>query len=154
MNPKTKGVIVLLSFFVIMIAVFTIATISDNKHSDNEEKERFALVGKIHFKGKVIDSKVYPFAGKDYYMVCVQLDTCNVKNFYVLNDLCALKIKNNIAAFSGSVYNPNLGFPTYIEINMKNDGKTKVQFKDGTVYEYKWLLHTNGLTPEQMNICN
>jgi len=154
MNPKTKGVIFLALFLSITITIFIIIFNLDTKHSDQDEKRRLAMVGNIQFKGKVINSKVYDFAGKSYYMICVQLDTCNVKSCYVLNDLCALKIKNNIATMPGSVYDSYLGIPKYIEINMSNKGKMKLYFNSGTVDEPEWLFHANGLTEKDLNSCN
>ena len=154
MNPLTKKGILPLFFLIMAIAVIIIILKLQSKQSDQVEKRRIDVIGSIKFKGKVINSNVYDFAGKKYYMICVQLDTCNVKSFYVLNNLCALKIKNNIATLSGSVYNPDLGFPEYVEINMNNDGKTKFHFKDGSFDEFKWLLHTNGLTEKEMSFCN
>jgi len=97
MNRQTKQVAFLLLFLIVMITVFIIIFNLQTKQSDKDEKKRVDIIGNIQFKGKVINSKVYEFAGKNYYMICVQIDTCNVKTFYVLNDLCALKIKNNIA---------------------------------------------------------
>lgn len=154
MNSKIKGISLLLLFFIIVITAFIVIFKLGNRQSERDEKRRLAIIGNVQFKGKVINSKVYDYAGKSYYMICVQLDTCNVKSFYVLNDLCALKIKNNIATLSGSVYNPDLGFPVYAEINIANKGKTKLHFKNGTIDEAEWLLHTNGLTEKELNFCN
>lgn len=154
MNVQTKQVAFLSLFLIVIITVFIIIFILQTKQSDKNEKKRVDIIGNIQFKGKVINSKVYEFAGKNYYMICVQIDTCNVKTFYVLNDLCALKIKDNIATLSGSKYSPDFGFPDYVEINMNKDGKTKFHFKNGTVDEFEWLLHTNGLTEKDLNFCN
>jgi hypothetical protein len=84
----------------------------------------------------------------------VRLDYCNVKNFFVLNDLCALSIKNNIATMSGSVYDPNDGFPVYVEVNLNRTGETKFVFKDGSTDEFSWLLHVNGLIKADLMTCD
>jgi len=87
-------------------------------------------------------------------MLCAHLEYATVQNFYVLNDLCAIKIKNNIATMSGTVYDPNVGFPTYVEVNLNRTGITKFYFKDGTTDQFESLLRANGLSDGDLDICD
>jgi len=110
------------------------------------------MIGNVQFKGKVIDSQVYNFSGKPYVVICVRLDYSTVKKIYILNDLCALKIKDNVATMSGAAYSKN-GCPTYVEVNLNHTGRTKFYWKDGKNEEFEWLLNTNGLMEKDLNRC-
>lgn len=154
MNIKIKGIIFLVIFFTVAVTGIIIIFITSDHRSDEQQKQRLAITGNIEFKGKVINSKIYQYAGKDYYMVCVKLDTCNIKNFYVLNDICALKIKDSKATFSAGVYVPYDGIVDYVEVNVKKSGKIKYRFKNGDVGEYELVLANSGVSTEDMNVCN
>jgi len=154
MNPKTKGYIFIPGFIICMIIFFVICSKISSSHEDSEDKQRKSIIGNVQFKGKVISSKIYSYAGKPYYMLCAHLEYATVQNFYVLNDLCAIKIKNNIATMSGTVYDPNVGFPTYVEVNLNRTGITKFYFKDGTTDQFESLLRANGLSDGDLDICD
>ncbi|QEC79299.1 hypothetical protein [Mucilaginibacter ginsenosidivorax] len=154
MNTKTKGIFFILFFLIAIIVIFIIVFNLQSNRSDQVDKDRLALTGNVQFKGKVIKSKIYEYAGKNYYMICIQLDTCNVKKFYVFNERSALKIKNNIATISAGVFVPYYGVVNYVEVNIKNNKKIKFFYKTGDIHEYELNLANNGLSENDMNLCD
>jgi len=112
------------------------------------------MVDSISFKGRVINSKTYQFGGKNYYVICVRLDYTNVKNCYILNDLCAIKIKNNIATMAAGFLTSANGVVDYVEVNMNHNKREKFTFKNGFIDEFGFGLSNLGLTQQDMDYCN
>lgn len=139
--------------FLLAVIMVVILNIDDSNKADKQERRR-QIIGDVRFKGKVISAKNYDFGGRNYYMLCIKLDFSTKNNFYVFNDLCALKIKNGVATCSGNFYNPDVGYPTYVEVNMNEDGRSKFYFNHGLVHEIDWLVPLNDMPQEDMNFCN
>ena len=83
--------------------------------------------------------------------MCIQLDYSNVKEFYILNDYCFLKIKNNVATMTGGVLN---AMPKYVEVNIGHSGIQKYIYADGTADDFGLSLANYELTKDDMNVCN
>jgi hypothetical protein len=124
-----------------------------NKKNDQENGLRKSQVANIQFKGKVINTKMIDRYGKKYLILCIALDYTNTNNFYIFNDLNALKIKNGIATIPGGLFEQNL-IPTYVEININNSLKNKIYYQNGEVHEYELGLGSGGLKEKDMNSCN
>lgn len=154
MSTKLKGFIFFSLFIIIIIIITVIQTHLDDGKAEKEHKERLVMVGHIEFKGKVINSKVYQFGGKNYYMICVKLDYSSVKEYYVLNNLCAIKIKNNIATIAAGFLSSDNGIVDYVEENIGHNGLEKFTYKNGVVYEGGYGLANMGLSEIDMNFCN
>ena len=109
-------------------------------------------LGKIKFKGKVINTAIIKRYGKEYYMICIKLDYTNTNDFYIFNENSALKIKNGIATMSGGVYIKNNEI-VYIEVNMNDEKKEKVYLKNGQVDVFELLFHSGALMESDMDLC-
>src|SRR5271165_4981770 len=119
-NKKIFFGMAVIAFFLISVIV----TQSFNAERNAEDqKNRMAEIGKLQFKGKVIGSKVYKYFRKDYCLVCVKIDSPEVKNLYVFNDLDCIKIKNGVATFSAGYLNHILGMVDSVAVNINNSGK-------------------------------
>lgn len=154
MTTQQKGFLLIGGMLTIMLVVFIVTTILSNRDSALEARKFKEYVGKVQFKGKVINSKIYKYSGKDYLMLCIQLDYSNFKEYYVLNDYCFFKIKNNIATMAVGVFNPDEGMPKYVEVNLRGNGSEKLIYANGTVDDVGLSLANYGLTKGDMNNCN
>jgi hypothetical protein len=154
MNPIKKIILLSALFFLLGSIVFIVLVVSDNKRAWKDERKALSLVGNVQFRGHVIHHKVYDFAGKQYYMVCIKLDYTNVTTFYELNDLCFLKIKDGIATMANGVFNPYYGIPDYIEVNVNNDLQEKFFYKGGKETRYGLSLANYNLSINDINECN
>ena len=118
-----------------------------------EQKIRLSQIGKLHFKGKVINSKIYRYYGKNYYMICVKLDSTNIKNFFVYNNLDCLKVKNGIATFSAGYLNHTLGMVDSVEANMNNSGKVIYYYSAHAKDSSPLGFAPNGLHEDDLKSC-
>ena len=149
MKPVIKGCL----FVLVITTIFISFIIFENIRDQKMDKDQIALIGNIEFKGKVIKSNIINRYGKAYYTMCIQLDSTNIDNFYVFNDLCALKIKNNIATMPGGLFDKTL-IPEYVEVNLKKDLKVKIYYKNGENEEYSLGMGSGGLLESDLNLCN
>ena len=149
MKPAIKGCL----FVLVITTIFISFIIFENIRDQKMDKDQIALIGNIEFKGKVIKSNIINRYGKAYYTMCIQLDSTNIDNFYVFNDLCALKIKNNIATMPGGLFDKTL-IPEYVEVNLKKDLKVKIYYKNGENEEYSLGMGSGGLLESDLNLCN
>jgi hypothetical protein len=154
MTTRQKGFL----FFGIVSMIFIIITVmlaifDDNQSQLNIDKNK-KYIGKVQFKGKVINSKIYSYAGKPYFMICVQLDFSNFRDLEIINESCFLKIKNNIATMDEGVYSSDVGVPKYVEVNIGNSGVEKQLTYSGDTNVKKFYLPNWGLSKRDLNICN
>jgi len=154
MTVRQKGFLFLGVFFTIFLLIIVFTLVSDHKEAELGDKKYNEYVGKVQFKGKVVNSRIFKYGGKPYLMVCVQLDYSNYKEYYVLNDYCFLRIKNNIATMAVGFFNSDNGIPKYVEVNIKNNRIEKFTQADGTIDTVGLNLANYGLTRDDMNTCN
>ena len=138
-------------FFFILIVIVSMIKMNINSNMVFQKVQAGSL-GKIMFKGKVINTSIIKRYGKEYYMICIKLDYTNTNDFYIFNENSGLKIKNGIATMSGGVYIENEKID-YVEINMNNEKKEKFYFKDGSVDVIELLFHKGGLIESDMDLC-
>jgi hypothetical protein len=154
MNPVVKQILLIGALVVIVAAVFIVSLVMSNKKATDNNAARFAIVKNIQFKGKVISHKTFEYGGRHSYMVCLKLDYANVKSFYALNSVCFLKIKNGVATMAVGLLDPYYGIPTYVEINMNNDGMERYTYPGGKAQSFDLSLANYDLTEKDLNTCN
>jgi hypothetical protein len=145
-------------FGMAVIALFLISVIVSQSYNAernaNEQKIRLTEIGRLQFKGRVINSKVYRYFGKNYYMVCVKIDSANVKNLYIFNNLDCIKIKNGIATFAAGYLNHILGVVDSVAVNINNSGKIIFHYKGNARDELPLGFDPKGLKESDLNACN
>lgn len=119
-----------------------------------DQKTRKAEFGKLQFKGKVIGSKTYRYFNKNYYVVCVKLDSTSVNNLYIFNNLDGIRIRNGIAAFAAGYLNPVLGVADSVSVNMNNSGKVEFYYKAHALETRPLGFDLMGVKESDLNTCN
>ena len=153
---KQKGCLLLIVIFVAFVIVIVLQLPKGDHYNDPYfQKIRTGVLGKISFKGKVINYKVVHNEqfGRNYLMICIKLEYSNTDSFYYFQDENALKIKNGIATMSSGSYQPN-HMPTYVEINMNHNYKNIFYFAHTEKDVSEMNFTSNGLSKEDMNSCN
>ncbi|BAU56165.1 hypothetical protein [Mucilaginibacter gotjawali] len=151
MTTRQKG---FFFFGVAFIIIIVLLAIFDDNQSQLMVDKNKKYIGKVQFKGKVINSKIYSYAGKPYFMICVKLDFSNFRDLEIINEYCFLKIKNNIATVDEGVYSSDVGVPKYVEVNIGNSGVEKQLTYSGDTTVKKFYLPNWGLSKSDLNICN
>ena len=118
------------------------------------QKVRKAEFGKLQFKGMVINHKVYRYMNKNYYQVCVKLDSANIKELNIFNDNDCIEIKNGIATFSAGYLNNILGPVDSVAVNINNSGQIIYHYKANARDEHPLGFDPMGLTKSDLNACN
>jgi hypothetical protein len=149
MNRKRNNNIVLIIVIGIIGGIIFFSLVILN--SEKETQKRLLMLGDLKFSGRVINSKIYDYGGRPYRLVCLKLDYSNKNNFYIFNDLCAIKIKDGIATMSVGA-DPNF-VVNYVKVDAKNNS-SNYHYSDGAENLGEVDLKQNGLTTELMNFCN
>lgn len=119
-----------------------------------DHKTRLAAFSKLQFKGKVIGSKTYRYFNKNYYVVCVKLDSTSVNSLYIFNNLDGIRIRNGIATFAAGYLNPVLGVVDSVSVNMNNNGKVEFYYKVHAREEHPLGFDQMGVKESDLNGCN
>lgn len=143
--------IAVIAFFLISVIV---SQSNNAQRKADEQKTRQRELGKLQFKGKVISSKTYKYYGKNYYLVCVKLDSASVHDFYIYNDLDCIKIKNGIATFSAGYLNHVLGAVDSVSANINGNGKVVFHYKGNARDEYPLAFDPMGLKESDLSACD
>ena len=152
MKDKNKGC--LLALFIVFILIVGLVIVnSKNKKNFEDDKLRMSFIRNIRFKGKVVKSNIISRYGKQYNIICIYLDYTNTSNFYIFNDLCALKIKDNVATMSNGVFMEG-DIPKYVEINVRGDLMETVYFTNGKVDKFEMGFGSGGVLESDLSICN
>jgi hypothetical protein len=154
MEPDHKKVFFGMGLIALFLVSVAISQYFNSIRKAEQQKTRLSQIGRLHFKGKVISSKVYRYVGKNYYMVCVKLDSANVKDFYIYNDLDCIKIKNGIATFAAGYLNHTLGIVDSVNVNINNSGKIIFHYKGNARDELPLGFDPMGLKERDMNVCD
>jgi len=119
------------------------------------QKKRKAEYGSLQFTGKVTHHRVYRYMNKNYYQVCVKLDSARVKDIFIFNDDDCLKIKNGMATFSAGYLNHTLGPADSVAANVNHSGKIELYYKKDNVLTKTDLgFDPMGLQKSDLNNCN
>jgi hypothetical protein len=119
-----------------------------------DHKTRMAEFGKLRFKGKVVGSKTYHYFNKNYYLVCVKLDSTSVYSLRVFNNLDGISIRDGIATFAAGYLNPVLGVVDSVSVNMNNSGKVELYYKAHAREERPLGFDLMGIRESDLNACN
>ena len=118
-----------------------------------DQKTRLEQIGKLQFKGKVINTKNYKYYGKNYYIVCVKLDS-TANDIYIYNDLDCIKIKHGIATFSAGFLNHTLGAADSIAVNINNSDKIVFHYKDNAEEKFPLGFEPMGMHEDDLKACD
>jgi len=154
MEPDQKKIFMGMAVVACFLVSVIISQYYNAERKAAEEKIHLQQVGKLQFKGKVVNSRKYRYFGKNYYIVCVKLDSGSVKNFYVYNNLDCLKIKDSIATFSAGYLNPVLGVVDSVAVNINNSGQIIFHYKGNARDELPLKFDPLGLTENDLKACN
>jgi len=154
MNPIIKQIIAILLLVSTVLTVFIVSVIRSKKEGIKDDAERLLIVKNIQFKGKVISYKTFDFGGRTSYMVCLKLDYSNLTSFYALNRLCFIKIKAGVATMAVGHLDQYYGIPTYVEVNINNDGMEHYTYPGGKSNTFDLSLANYDLTEKDLNTCN
>jgi hypothetical protein len=154
MEPDQKKIFFAMAIIACFLVSVVISQYYNAQRNAVEQKIHLQEIGKLQFKGKVIHSKTYRYFGKNYYLVCVKLDSANVKNFYVYNNLDCIKIKDSIATFAAGYLNHTLGVVDSVAVNINNSGKIIFHYKGNARDELPLGFNPMGLTKKDLNACN
>lgn len=153
---KQKGCFLFIILFVAFVIVIVLQMPKgEDYNSPYYQKIRTGVLGKISFKGRVINYKVVHNEqfGRNYLVMCIKLDYSDTDSFYYFDDENALKIKNGIATMSSGSYQPNYK-PTYVEINVNHNYKNIFYYADNSKDTFALNFTSNGISKEDMNYCN
>jgi hypothetical protein len=154
MEIDNKKVFLVMAAIALFLASVVISQSFNAERKLKEQKIRLSQIGKLQFKGKVINSKIYRYVGKNYYLVCVKLDSTSVQDFYIFNDLDCIKIKNGIATFAAGYLNHTLGVVDSVAVNINNSGKVIFHYKGNARDVLPLGFDPMGLKESDMNTCN
>ena len=154
MESDNKKVFTVMGVFALFLVSIIISQYYGALSKADLEKTRKAEYGGLHFSGKVIHCRMYQYMRKNYYQLCVKLDSPGVKDIALYNDDDAIKVSNGIATFSGGYIKKFLGLADSVTVNMKNSGKI-IFFKTGYMIDKKdFSFEPMGLQKEDLNNCN
>jgi hypothetical protein len=117
-------------------------------------KKRKAEYGSLQFSGKVSSYKVYRYMNKNYYKICVKLDSPNVKPMHIFDDDDAINIKGGIATFSAGYLNHILGPADSVAVNAGNSGKIVFHYAANVLDERTLGFDPMGLRESDLLACN
>ena len=149
-----KKIVYVIATFMLFLMIVLLSRSNNEAEKARKQKVREVQIGKLQFKGRVISSRIYKYAGKNYYMICVKLDSSNVKSFTIYNELNCLKIHNNIATMPAGVLNNTLGVVDYVEMNINNSKQIVYHYKDRARQEFPLELDPRGVQESDMDFCN
>lgn len=153
---KQKGCLLLIIIFAAFAIVIVLQLPKGDHYNDPYfQKIRTGVLGKISFKGKVINYKVVhnEYFGKNLYVLCIRLDYTNTDSFYYFQDENALIIKDGIATIPGGSLVPGY-IPVYIEANIDKNYKIIDHYANGRSDSINLNYNSSGLSKEDMNSCN
>ena len=122
-------------------------------HQAAEQKKRMAVLGKVQFRGKVTGIRTYRYFNKNYYQVCVKLDTCSVSDLYLFNELDCIRIKNGVATFSAGYLNNILGAADSVAANINNSSKVIFHYKTHAIETRALGFDAMGLQKSDLDWC-
>jgi hypothetical protein len=141
-----------------VIALFLVSMLFTQSYNATrhakEQKQRAAYLGKVQFKGKVTGIKTYRYFGKNYYQVCVKLDTTTADTLNIYNELDCIRIKNDRATFSAGYLNPVLGAADSIAANIDNSGKVVFHYRAHAIETRPFGFDPMGLKRSDLDWCN
>ncbi|HZY35650.1 MAG TPA: hypothetical protein VFE53_03315 [Mucilaginibacter sp.] len=118
------------------------------------QKKRKTEYGWLHFTGKVSHYRLYKYMNKNFYQVCVKLDSPNLKPVMVYNDDDAIKVNKGIATFSAGYYDRVLGPADSVAVNVDNSGKVIFHYATHAIAKQDFKFEPMGLLRKDLDGCN
>jgi hypothetical protein len=154
MPANDHKVFLWMGIIVLFLVGFVTTRTCNASREAKEHKTRMAEFGKLQFKGKVIGSKTYRYFNKNYYVICVKLDSTSVSSLHVFNNLDGIRIRNGIATFAAGYLNPVLGVADSVSVNMNNSGKVELYYKAHAREERPLGFDLMGIQESDLDGCN
>jgi hypothetical protein len=154
MEPNTRKIFFIMAIGAAFLVCMIVSQYFNVQRKAKEHKIRLETIGKLQFRGKVVNSKVYKYGTKNCYIICVKLDSANVKDFYIYNDLDCLKIKNGIATLPAGYLNHTLGVVDSVAVNINNSGQIMYHYKGNVRDERPLAFDPTGVSESDLNTCN
>ncbi len=144
-----------MGLFALFVVGMIVSQYYNTLHKAELLKKRKAEYGWLHFSGKVTGYKTYRYLNKNYYKVCVKLDSANMKPISIYNDDDAIRVSNGTATFSAGFLNHTLGPADSVEANMDNSGKLILYHHSNNVSEkIDFKFEPMGLTKDDLKGCD
>src|SRR5215469_12118188 len=150
MQPNNNKIFIMMGLFAVFIVSMVISQYYNAQHKSELLKKRKAEYGSLHFTGKVISYKSYRYMNKNFYKICVKLDSANVKPLNIYNDDDAIRISNGTATFSAGYLNHILGPADSVAANIDNDGKIFLIHQGGVSEKRDFKFEPMGLTKDDL----
>ncbi len=116
-------------------------------------KKRKAEYGWMHFSGKVTHYRVYKYMNKNFYQVCVKLDSPNVKPVTIYDDDDALKVTKGTATFSAGYFNKVLGAADSVAVNIDKSDIVMLHYPGHAIAKTDFKFETMGLQRGDLDSC-
>ena len=150
-NKKVFAVMGIGAFFLIS---FVVSQYYNAANQVDLQKKRKSEFGWLHFTGKVTHYRVYKYMNKNFYQVCVKLDSPNIKPVMVYNDDDAIKVNNGIATFSAGYFNKILGPADSVAVNMDKSDKVILHYAGHAIAKTDFKFEPMGLQRGDLDSCN
>jgi hypothetical protein len=144
------GMAVIAGFLVCVI----VSQLYNAGRKDGEQKIHVEKISKLQFKGRVTGSKRYTYFRKNFYRVCVTLDSSSVKSLYIYNNRDCIKINNGVATFSAGFLDPKSGIADSVAANIHNSGKLIFYYPNRSRQEVPLGFNARGLTESDLKACD
>ncbi len=141
----------MLGIFALFLVSMVISQYYNALNKAGLQKKRKAEYGNIQFTGKVINYRVYKYMNKNYYQICVKLDSAKAKDFFIYDDDDCLSIKNGIATFSAGYLNHILGPADSVAVNPNNSGEVVYHYTDNALTKTPLGFDPMGMQKSDLN---
>lgn len=119
------------------------------------------IYGKIRFNGDIIAIHKIRRGGRTYGVMCIKIDSSNIKGINIFDNSTCLKIQDGIATIPTGplvdLRNDHIKFilkATHIAVNMDDSHKMIYYDQDGNSFSTELDYSNNNLREMDMNICN
>jgi hypothetical protein len=150
---ENKKIFMMMGIFALFLVSMIVSQYYNALNKAELQKKRKAEYGKLQFNGKVVNYRVYKYMNKNYYQICVKLDSAKTKDFFIYNDDDALTIKNGMATFSAGYLNHILGPADSVSVNANNSAQIVYHYKDNALNETPLGFDPMGLQKSDLNSC-
>jgi hypothetical protein len=143
----------MMGIFALFLVSMIISQYYNALSNAERQKKRKAEFGTLQFSGKVVNFRPYRYLNKNYYQICVKIDSVKLKDFLVFNEDDCLSIKNNMATFAAGYLDHILGPADSVDVNMGNSGKIAYYYKNDAVTKIPMEFDPMGLQKSDLTSC-
>jgi hypothetical protein len=153
MEMAHKKVFAVMGMGALFLIAFVISQYYNALNQAELGKKRKAEYGWLHFSGKVTHYRVYKYMNKNFYQVCVKLDSPNAKSITIYNDDDALKVTRDAATFSAGYFNKVLGPADSVAINMDKSDIVILHYASHAFAKTDFKFEPMGLQRGDLDSC-